>query len=122
MLRYLEQDYHLLQGSYLEMPLFYPEFNDSGDIVVTDITSATISCKFRKSSTAPVVLDLNTTNGLIEITDAVNGKYKLKFPSAITSAIKESSPVLYKGHVEVTLGGETYRTHAIYIFFSPEFT
>ena len=122
MIRYLELDYQLLQGSFLEIPLFYPKFNDDGDLVDVDLTSATISCSFRKTSTSPVIMDLKTSNSLITITDAAQGKFKLLFPSTLTSAIKETNPVLYKGHVEITVAGETVRTHGLYLFFSPEFT
>lgn len=117
--RVINLEYDLYQGSYSELDLDYPNYVN-GIYTPYPITGATITCKFKKTASSPAVLSLSTTNNSIVITDAQNGKFRLKFASAATSAIAEKGNVVYIGHVEVTLNGETIRTHQILTTFSPE--
>ena len=117
--RVINLEYDMYQGSYSELDLDYPNYVN-GIYTPVNITGATITCKFKKTASSPAVLSLSTTNSSIVITDAPNGKFKLKFASAATSAIAEKGNVVYIGHVEVTLNGETVRTHQILTTFSPE--
>ena len=119
--RLIQQEVDFLQGSYLEIPLYYPSFNDSGVLVPTDITGAMISCTIRKTATSTALLELSTDD-YIEITDAENGKFKLKINSELSSNLTERTSGVYKGHVEVYLGGEAVRTHCLTVYYSPEFT
>lgn len=112
-------DVDLLQGSYTEIPLVILSYDDNGNKIDTDITGVTISCKFRKSSVAPVVLSMDTTNH-IEVVDAAKGQFKIKVPASLTASITERNGTVYKGHVEAVISGNTYRTHEIYAYYSPE--
>jgi hypothetical protein len=114
----LEMD--LLQGSYSELALRYPNYDVNGNYVNTNITGAVITCKFRKASNQPVLITLSTATSTIEITAATTGHFKLKFPSATTAALTERQDCILYGHVEVTLAGETIRTHQIMAYYSPE--
>ena len=111
------QEIDLLQGSYLEVPLTYPNYVN-GVLTPVDFTGATFACKFRKNAAAPVVLALASPT-TIEVTDALNNQYKLKFTTAITNAITDRSNSVLIGHVEATVGGVTYRTHEITAYYSP---
>lgn len=118
-LRVTNIEYDLYQGSYSELDLVYPNYVD-GVLTPINLTGAVITCKFRKNTSSPVVLTLSTATNTIVITDAPNDEFKLKFPSALTSAINEKGNVVYQGHVEVTLAGETTRSHQITTTFYPE--
>jgi len=118
--RLIQQEQELLQGSYTEIPLFYPSFNDSGVLVPTDITGATISFVVRKTATSTALIDMSTEDYIV-ITDAANGLFKLVLNSEFTSTLTERVSGVYKGHVEVYLDGEAIRTHCITITYSPEF-
>jgi len=118
-LRVTNIEYDLYQGSYSELDLVYPNYVD-GIFTPIDITGAVITCKFKKNTSSPDVLTLSTTANNIVITSASLGRFKLKFPSALTSAITEKGNVVYQGHVEVTLAGETTRSHQITTTFYPE--
>jgi len=118
--RLIQQEVELLQGSYLEIPLYYPSYNDSGAVIPTDITGAIISCTIRKTATTTPLLECDTSD-YIEITDAVGGKFKIKLNSELTSNFTERTSGVYKGHVEVYLNGEAVRTHCLTIYYSPEF-
>ena len=117
--RVINLEYDLYQGSYSELDLDYPNYVN-GIWTPVDITGATITAKFRKTASSPVVLSLTTVDSSITITDALAGKFRLKFATATTSAITEKGNVVYQAHVEVTLGGVTRRTHQILVTFSPE--
>ncbi|RTL05773.1 hypothetical protein EKK58_07260 [Candidatus Dependentiae bacterium] len=114
----LEMD--LLQGSYKELPLRYPSYDANGLPIDTNITGAVITAKFRKAPHTAVLLSLSTASSTIEITNSTTGYYKLKFPSALTSAMTERGSCALMGHVEVTLAGETIRTHSILTYYDPE--
>lgn len=118
--RLIQQECDFLQGSYLEIPLFYPSFNDSGVLVPTDITGAVISLVVRKTATCTKFFSMDTTD-YIQITDAVNGLFKIVINSEFSALLKERVAGLYKGHVEVYLDGEAIRTHCLTIHYSPEF-
>ena len=118
-LRVTNIEYDLYQGSYSELDLVYPNYVD-GVLTPINLTGASITCKFRKNTSSPVVLTLSTASNTIVITDALNDEFKLKFPSALTSAINEKGNVVYQAHVEVVLAGETTRSHQITTTFYPE--
>ena len=118
-LRVTNVEYDLYQGSYSELDLVYPNYVD-GIFTPVDITGATITCKFKKNTSSPAVLSLSTAANNITITSASLGRFKIKFPSALTSAITEKGNVVYQGHVEVVLAGETTRSHQITTTFYPE--
>lgn len=114
----LEMD--LLQGSYKELPLRYPSYDANGLPTNTNITGAVITAKARKAPHTPVLLSLSTATSTIEITNATTGEFKLKFPSALTAAMTERGSCALIIHVEVTLAGETIRTHSILTYYDPE--
>lgn len=111
------QEIDLLQGSYLEVPLKYPNYVN-GVFTPVDITGATIVCKFRKTAATNVVVSLSSP-ATIEITNAVNGEFKLKFTTDLTNLITDKGNTVLKGHVEVTLAGVTKRTHELTAYYSP---
>ena len=118
--RLIQQEVELLQGSYLEIPLYYPSYNDSGAVIPTDITGAVISLVVRKTANCTKFLSMDTTDH-IQITDAEEGLFKIVITSEFSAALKERTSGVYKGHVEVYLDGEAVRTHSLTIYYSPEF-
>jgi hypothetical protein len=118
-LRVTNVEYDLYQGSYSELDLVYPNYVN-GVLTPINLTGASITCKVKKNTSSPTVLTLSTASSTIVITDAPSDKFKLKFPSALTSAMTEKGNVVYQGHVEVVLAGETTRPHQLTITFYPE--
>lgn len=117
--RTLSLDLDINQGSYLKVPCYYPSF-EGGELVLTNITNATITCKLRETLITPALISLTTPSSVV-ITDAVNGKFDLIFDVASTASLPKENMVL-RGNVEVTLsGGQTIRTHNIVAYFSPDY-
>lgn len=113
-------EFTINQGSYSEVDLYFPSFNSYNEVVPTNITGATITSKLRITPVSTALISLSSPTN-ITITDAVNGRFKLKFPVALTSAITKENMVL-RGNVEITIPGqEVFRSHDLIAYFNPDY-